>query len=137
MHGSPAQLTARLTCRNLHLLALRISSYLSLKPDAVLKHWASAKIAKSRPSATGSGKDVELSGDDEVCKLIVAKFKELGGYDVSYADIAKRAWEVGRPGLATKVTPIWTCSCTPTNGLVASRSRTSSIRPSTASAHDE
>jgi len=58
---------------------------------------------RSRPVATGSGKEADLTGDDEVCKLIVDKFEKLGGRDVSYADIAKRAWEVGRPGLATKV----------------------------------
>ena len=52
---------------------------------------------------TGSGKDAELSGDDTVCSVIVDKFQKLGGGSVSYADIAKRAWEVGRPGLATKV----------------------------------
>ncbi|KAG5646757.1 hypothetical protein DXG03_002443 [Asterophora parasitica] len=87
----------------MHLLALRISAFLSLKPDPVLKHWASAKILRSRPTTNGSGKDAELSGDDEVCRLIVQKFKQLGGADVSYADIARRAWEVGRSGLATKL----------------------------------
>jgi hypothetical protein len=87
-----------LTSRNLHLLALRISTYLSLKPYVVLKHWASAKIMRSKASAT----DVDL-GDDEVCKTIVDKFEQLGGEGVSYADIAKRAWEVGRAGLATKL----------------------------------
>lgn len=90
---------ARLTSRNLHLLALRISTYLSLKPDVVLKHWASAKIMRSKASAT----DGDVDGDDEVCKMIVDKFEQLGGEGVSYADIAKRAWEVGRAGLATKV----------------------------------
>jgi hypothetical protein len=84
-------------------MALRISTYLSLKPDAVLKHWACAKIARSKPSATGSGKDIETSGDEEVCLSIVQKFSTLGGSSVSYADIAKRAWEVGRLGLATRV----------------------------------
>jgi len=69
----------------------------------VLKHWASAKILRSKSPATGTGKDVELAGDDDVCKLIVDKFQQLGGAEVSYADIAKRAWEVGRSGLATKV----------------------------------
>jgi hypothetical protein len=53
--------------------------------------------------ATGVGKDVELNGDDAVCNTIVDKFQKLGGGSVSYADIAKKAWEVGRPGLATKV----------------------------------
>ncbi|KZT04540.1 vacuolar protein sorting-associated protein 16 [Laetiporus sulphureus 93-53] len=99
----PSHLINRLTARNLHLLALRISSYLSLKPDAVLKHWACAKIVRSKPTATGSGRDAELDGDDAVCRSIVEKFEKLGGGDVSYADIAKRAWEVGRTQLATKL----------------------------------
>lgn len=50
-----------------------------------------------------SSTDTDLGGDDEVCKMIVDKFEQLGGGGVSYADIAKRAWEVGRAGLATKV----------------------------------
>ena len=93
----------RLTSRNLHLLALRISAYLSLKPDAVLKHWACVKITTSKPSATSSARDIESQGDEEVCRSIVEKFSKLGGASVSYADIAKKAWEVGRLDLATKV----------------------------------
>jgi hypothetical protein len=93
---SPAHLINRLTSRNLHLLALRVSSFLSLKPDVVLKHWASAKIGRPK-SSSADGQD------DEVCRIIVDKFEKLGGGEVSYADIARRAWEVGRTGLATKV----------------------------------
>ncbi|CCL98206.1 uncharacterized protein FIBRA_00200 [Fibroporia radiculosa] len=100
---SPSHLINRLTARNLHLLALRISSFLSLKPDAVLKHWACAKIVRSKPTATGSGKDAELDGDDAVCRSIVEKFEKMGDGNASYADIAKRAWEVGRATLATKL----------------------------------
>jgi hypothetical protein len=87
----------------MHLLALRISGFLGLKPDTVLKHWAIAKILRSKPTTTGTGQDAELSADGEVCRLIVDKFEELGGTEVSYADIARKAWEVGRGGLATKV----------------------------------
>ena len=101
-YTSSMHLVNRLTSRNLHLLALRISTYLSLKPDAVLKHWACVKITKSKPSATGVGRGAELQGDDEVCQSIVKKFSQLGGSSVSYADIAKKAWEVGRLDLATK-----------------------------------
>ncbi|KAI0325164.1 vacuolar protein sorting-associated protein 16 [Cubamyces sp. BRFM 1775] len=100
---SPTHLISRLLARDLHLLALRISSYLSLPPDAVLKHWACAKILRSKPSASGSGKNAELDGDDALCRVIVEKFEQLGGRGVSYADIAKRAWEVGRTALATKL----------------------------------
>ncbi|KAI3608149.1 vacuolar protein sorting vps16 [Moniliophthora roreri] len=102
-YTSPSHLISRLTSRSMHLLALRISTFLKLKVDVVLKHWASAKILRSRPTATGAGKDAELGADEEVCKMIVDKFKELGGTDVSYAEIAKRAWEVGRAGLATRL----------------------------------
>ena len=102
-YASPSHLITRLTSRNLHLLALRISNFLNVKPDAVLKHWACAKILRSRPTTTGTGSNADLSADDEVCRTIVEKFEELGGVEVSYAEIAKKAWEVGRGGLATKV----------------------------------
>lgn len=102
-HTSPTHLISRLTARSLHLLALRISTYLDLKPDVVLKHWACAKISRSRASGGSGGASAGAAGDDEVCELIVQKFDKLGHGDVSYADIAKRAWEVGRTGLATKV----------------------------------
>ncbi|KAI5986106.1 vacuolar assembling sorting protein VPS16 [Pisolithus albus] len=94
--ASPLHLISRLTARNLHLLALRISAFLSLKADVVLKHWASMKIARSKTMA-GDDKDQEL------CQLIVDKFGKFGNGEVNYADIARRAWEVGRGGLATKL----------------------------------
>lgn len=100
---SPLHLISRLTSRNLHLLGLHISSFLSLSPDNVLKHWASAKITKSKPAVSGTGKDAEMLGDEEVSRAIVEKFEKLGGATVSYAEIAKKAWEVGRTRLATMV----------------------------------
>ncbi|KAF8474481.1 vacuolar assembling/sorting protein VPS16 [Russula ochroleuca] len=98
---SPSHLISRLTSRNLHLLALHVSSFLSLLPDNVLKHWASAKITKSKHVVSGTGKDTEMLGDEEVSKAIVEKFEKLGGATVSYAEVAKKAWEVGRTRLAT------------------------------------
>ena len=100
---SPTHLISRLTSRNLHLLALNISSFLSLSPDHVLKHWASAKITKSKAVVSGTGQDAEMIGDEEVSRAIVEKFEKLGGASVSYAEIAKKAWEVGRTRLATMV----------------------------------
>ena len=44
--------------------------------------------------------------DDKLCKDITEKFRDVGGSSVSYADIAKKAWEVGRTGLATKVSVV-------------------------------
>lgn len=96
---SPSQLISRLTARNLHLLALRISSYLNLPPSTVLKHWAYAKILRSRPTSTSTEAGVD---DQTVCDAVVEKFEKLGGAEVSYAEIAKKAWEVGRTELATK-----------------------------------
>ncbi|KAG2008272.1 vacuolar protein sorting 16 isoform 1 [Coprinopsis cinerea AmutBmut pab1-1] len=102
-YASPSHLINRLTSRNMHLLALRISNFLSLKADTVLKHWACSKIMRSKPVAAGLGKDAVIAADEEVCRAIVEKFEQLGGADFSYAEIAKKAWEVGRGGLATKL----------------------------------
>ncbi|EJU02203.1 vacuolar protein sorting-associated protein 16 [Dacryopinax primogenitus] len=94
-HTSPEHLIARLTSRNLHLLALRVSSYLQIKADPVLKHWACAKIAQTK------GISVSEKDDDDIVQTIVSKFK--GQYGVSYADIARRAWQLGRTRLATRL----------------------------------
>lgn len=90
--GPPA-LVSRLLNRNLHLLALRISQYLGLRPDPVLKHWAVARIARSKSA-------LSQESDTTLCHAIVEKF-EREGERASYADIAKRAWEAGRVRLAT------------------------------------
>lgn len=66
----------------------------------MLKHWACAKIARSKSLSASGDSDF---GDDELCRIITEKFKSVGGAHVSFADIAKRSWEVGRPVLATKV----------------------------------
>ncbi|CCO31224.1 putative vacuolar protein sorting-associated protein 16 homolog [Rhizoctonia solani AG-1 IB] len=94
-HTSATHIIARLTARNEHLLALRIAEFLGQPPDTVLKHWACAKIAKSveDPDAPAD------KADADVCRAIVEKFRATPG--ASFADIAKRAWEVGRGRLAT------------------------------------
>lgn len=102
----PELLISRLTSQNMHLLALRISSFLELKPDVVLRHWASAKIMHSqriRESGEGGGDD-----DEVVCAMIVEKFESLGGGagggdGVSYSEVARKAWGAGRGRLATMV----------------------------------
>lgn len=88
---------ARLTARNHHLLSLRLSSYINLRPDPVLKHWARAKIARARPLGAGAG----AAADDEICEAIVSKFEKQPA--VSYGEIASTAWKAGRVRLATKV----------------------------------
>ena len=113
--------------------ALWIPSYLSLGADTALRHRAS-KIARSKSSAT----DVE---DEKLCKVIVDKFEKLGKGTVSYADIAGRAWEVDKAGLATKVSTI--CLALPAVGLVdvnlptASRPRDACLGSGTAPVDDE
>lgn len=77
-----------------------MSSFLHLPPSAVLKHWACAKILRSRPTSTSADTGVD---DQVICDAIVRKFEKVGGVEVSYAEIAKKAWEVGRTELATKV----------------------------------
>lgn len=97
---SPSSLINHLITRNLHLLALRISQHLSLRPDPVLKHWATAKISRS--------KGTNAAEDEEICGAIVRKFEKEGEKGVSYADIATKAWEAGRTKLATMVSGVIT-----------------------------
>ncbi|KAG8723341.1 hypothetical protein FRC09_003726 [Ceratobasidium sp. 395] len=97
-HTSATHLIARLTARNEHLLALRVAEFLGHPPDAVLKHWACAKIAKSGKMKEETDTAPEAA-DGEVCRAIVDKFKTIPG--ASFADIAKKAWELGRGRLAT------------------------------------
>jgi hypothetical protein len=97
---SPDRLISRLLTRNLHLLALKMSTYLHLRPEPVLKHWACAKIAAATMnSGAGGGRE-----DEELRKIIVRKYETEGGKGAGgYAEIARRAWQLGRNKLATKV----------------------------------
>ncbi|KAK4687137.1 vacuolar protein sorting-associated protein 16, partial [Tremellales sp. Uapishka_1] len=95
---SPSSLIAHLVSRNLHLLALRISQYLGLRPDPVLKHWATAKISRAKGTDPG---DRGSNEDEDICRVIVGKFEKEGEKSVSYAEIARKAWEAGRGRLAT------------------------------------
>ncbi|KAE8213269.1 hypothetical protein CF327_g3186 [Tilletia walkeri] len=115
----PSVLIARLTARNQHLLSSRIAQLLGLRPDAILKHWARAKISKPLPTAAALG--MAQSGtttatatavagaadraDEEVTEAIVRKFEGMlgEGVSVSYAEIARVAWGMGRIRLATKL----------------------------------
>ncbi|KAG8725757.1 hypothetical protein FRC11_001556, partial [Ceratobasidium sp. 423] len=98
-YTSAAHLIARLTARNEHLLALRIAEFLGRPPDTVLKHWACAKIAKSGKIKAEDPDAPADKADADVCRAIVEKFRATPG--ASFADIAKRAWELGRGRLAT------------------------------------
>lgn len=104
--ASSQHLISRLTARNIHLLALRISSFLDLKPEVVLKHWAAAKILHSQKLREELGAGLAEDDDAKICKLIVDKFESLGAdmsQGVSYSEVAKKAWLAGRTKLATMV----------------------------------
>ncbi|PWN25197.1 hypothetical protein BDZ90DRAFT_234397 [Jaminaea rosea] len=104
-------LVRRLTARNHHLLALRIAEHLRLRPDAILKHWARAKIARSTAaaSATAAGTGASRTargahGDDAaLCSLIVRNFTSRTHSSVSYSSIASWAYTAGRVRLATRL----------------------------------
>lgn len=55
-------LVDRLVHRNAHLLALRISEYLRMKPDRILVHWASEKVVGTSAGCRGSGRPLRLTG---------------------------------------------------------------------------
>ncbi|CAG8571415.1 7902_t:CDS:10, partial [Paraglomus occultum] len=86
---SPEVLIDRLINRHHHLLALRICEYLKMRTDRVLIHWACAKITKS------------TDDEETICLMIVDKLANKPG--LSYAEIAKTAYEVGQPKLATRL----------------------------------
>ncbi|KAK6333400.1 hypothetical protein TWF718_011212 [Orbilia javanica] len=86
---TPDKLIERLVARQEHLLALRISDYLSLPTDKIYIHWACMKV--------------KLSVDDEdtICRTIVAKLSGKRG--IAFDEIAKSAFEEGRGRLATQL----------------------------------
>ncbi|KAK6348946.1 hypothetical protein TWF730_009707 [Orbilia blumenaviensis] len=86
---TPDKLIERLVARQEHLLALRISDYLSLPTDKIYIHWACMKV--------------KLSVDDEdtICRTIVSKLSGKRG--IAFDEIAKSAFEEGRGRLATQL----------------------------------
>ncbi|KAL1915507.1 uncharacterized protein VTP21DRAFT_6631 [Calcarisporiella thermophila] len=86
---TPEVLIDRLVNRHHHLLAVRICEYLKMKTDRVLIHWACTKIKKS------------TDDEETICRMIVDKLAHKPG--LSYAEIAKVAYKVGQPKLATRL----------------------------------
>ncbi|SPO38788.1 related to vacuolar protein sorting 16 [Pseudozyma flocculosa] len=72
--SGPTALLSRLTSQNHHLLSLRIANFLHIRPDPILKHWARAKIARSRPPLGGSSAVIAES-EERLCNDIVRKFQ--------------------------------------------------------------
>ncbi|RHZ79068.1 hypothetical protein Glove_152g21 [Diversispora epigaea] len=86
---TPDVLIDRLINRHHHLLALRVCEYLKMRTDRVLIHWACEKIKKS------------TDDEETICRMIVDKLANKPG--LSYAEIAKTAYNVGQPKLATRL----------------------------------
>lgn len=103
------ELIRRLLRRNHHLLALRISEYMKLKQEVVLVDWACSMVCEECHAidrgiyfTVASQHQIKRSRDtdEELCTRIVAK---LGSHDVSFAQIAKLAFDSGRPLLSSRV----------------------------------
>ncbi|GAA5898958.1 hypothetical protein JCM8208_005437 [Rhodotorula glutinis] len=74
----PSVLIAQLVALNAHLLALRISAFLGLSPNPVVKHWAAQLIAASAPGNAAVNKGpAGPTSDEDVCALIVDKIESL------------------------------------------------------------
>lgn len=86
--AGPTALLSRLTAQNHHFLSLKIARFLHIRPDPILKHWARAKIARTRPAIGGSTSAISAA-EERLCADIVHKFRiattlnerigELGG----------------------------------------------------------
>ncbi|KIS68033.1 uncharacterized protein UMAG_11636 [Mycosarcoma maydis] len=86
--AGPTALLSRLTAQNHHLLSLKIARYLHIRPDAILKHWAKAKLARTSAALGGSAAAISAA-EERLCADIVHKFRvatwlnervgELGG----------------------------------------------------------
>ncbi|CAM0139156.1 Vacuolar protein sorting-associated protein 16 [Umbelopsis sp. WA50703] len=86
---TPDALIDRLINRNQHLLAIRIASYLKIRTDRILIHWACAKIKTA------------TEDEETICRAIVDKLSQNAS--LSYAEIAKTAYKAGQPRLATRL----------------------------------
>lgn len=72
-------------------MSLRMASYLHVSQAPTLKHWAASKIRNAPPKGH----------DAETTETIVQRLK--GQSEVSCADVAQTAWEVGQNKLASRL----------------------------------
>lgn len=72
--AGPTALLSRLTAHNHHFLSLKIARFLHIRPDPILKHWARAKIARTRPPLGGSASAISAA-EEQLCEDIVHKFR--------------------------------------------------------------
>ncbi|KAL6553851.1 vacuolar protein sorting-associated protein 16 [Orobanche minor] len=84
---TPSVLISRLINAHKHLLALRISEYISMCQEGVLTHWACTKISAST-----------VTPDASLLEILLDKLKICKG--ISYAAVAAHADKSGRRKLA-------------------------------------
>lgn len=87
---TPDVLVNRLTMRNHHFLAIRMCEVLKLSNSGVLSHWAAEKVKRMA---------VTSATDEEISNTIRKRVECYGR--VSYLEIAKAAYNIGRRRLAT------------------------------------
>lgn len=88
-------LVGRLTSRKKHFLALKICDLLKLKNDRILMDWACEKVKQMATSTTHN------YSDEEINRTIKNQLEPYGR--ISYLRVAKVAYKIGRPRLATIV----------------------------------
>ena len=85
----PDRLIQRLTNRGDYVLALKVADYLKMPQDRIFAQWASRKVR------------IASGDEDDICKQIVDKLQGQNG--ISYAHIARSAYNEGRVQLATRL----------------------------------
>jgi hypothetical protein len=88
--AGPTALLSRLTAQNHHFLSLKIARFLHIRPDPILKHWARAKIARTKPALGGSSSAAAAAAEERLCADIVRKFSIA-------TSLVERVGELGGP----------------------------------------
>lgn len=115
----PSHLIARLLSLNQHLLALRISAFLSLPLTPVIHHWARQLIASSSPSelgkqpTKGGRAQQNLLSDEEVCQQIVAKLRSLAVPSTAPSPFAATPSSSSTPSTSSTSTSLTTTPSAP------------------------
>ncbi|WPH01995.1 Hypothetical protein R9X50_00484900 [Acrodontium crateriforme] len=87
---TPERLVQRLVNRQDYLLATKISEFLHLPVDKIYINWARQKVISS-----------SSTDQDNICQEIVRKLEGTRG--VSFEEVARAAYDEGRPKLATEL----------------------------------
>eukprot|EP00750_Incisomonas_marina_P008970 INCI15756.1.p2 GENE.INCI15756.1~~INCI15756.1.p2 ORF type:complete len:528 (-),score=97.05 INCI15756.1:905-2488(-) len=95
---TPATIVQRLCACKRHFLAAKICKLLGMSNAKVLSHWAYMKMATTNTEGAGSGPGRVVS-NHELSTVIHRVFK-TNNAAVSYASVARQAYELGKRDLA-------------------------------------